>query len=134
MSAIGRMKAMGLGIAYVVLFAAAVQAGEIAKGKTCDYDPGAFGRPAGLTSGHPDPGYTQGSLAGQGCNQAAAGSDWRMGGSKYNHAGKVEILEISSPPYIRAGCELGRENQVEVMLPGETGMVSRIFPRFLSCP
>ena len=95
----------------------------IARGKTCDYDPHAFGRP--------DRGVAYDKYN---CATSPYGMfsvDWAMGGNPDNKPGKVTILDMGPPPSVVPGCEKGRERQVLITRP--VGNVW-VFPRFLDCP
>jgi hypothetical protein len=109
------------------IWATIASAGEVAKGKICDYDPHAFGRPVGVMSGQSDRG-------GDHPKGVACEGDWSMGGNGYWGAYKARILEIGPPPYVVAGCEPGREHQVLIKKVGGDIPTQWIFPRFLKCP
>jgi hypothetical protein len=118
------MKAMGTGLLSTVLVATAALAGEPARGKVCDYDPHAFGKP--------DPG-TVGQYNCATSQNGEALSDWSLGGNTNNGATKVRIRDVGEPPHVRPECHVGRESQVLIEKPG----VDRgewVFPRFLKCP
>jgi hypothetical protein len=69
----------------------------IARGKTCDYDPHAFGRP--------DRGVAYDKYN---CATSPYGMfsvDWAMGGNPDNKPGKVTILDMGPPPSVVPGCE-----------------------------
>lgn len=112
------MKCIGLLALTASLVATAAHAGEPAKGKVCDYDPRAFGRPAG-----PGP-----NDCGDQYN-----ADWSLGGNTYNSAGKAKVLDVGGPSSILPYCRAGREMHVLVELP-DGGRNQWVFPRFLNCP
>lgn len=119
------MKAMALGLLAAALTVTSALAGEIVKGKTCDYDPHGF---------VDDPTAVQGMM--YTCDQ----DDWDMGGRPSNSSAKVVILGIGPPPYVDPFCKRGREHQVLIHRPGvpDRGFgvsgAEWVFPRFLNCP
>ena len=117
----GSSKSVILSLGLSVLFMHGGLAGEIARGKICNYDPRAFGRP--------DPGFVNGKYN---CATSQYGeNDWGMGANFNNSPGKVTILDIAPPPYVLPDCRRGREMQVLITNPVQNFWV---FPRYLDCP
>lgn len=96
------MKRIGLLALAAIFVATAVHAGEPARGKVCDCDPEAFGRPTG---------------AGLNNGDAEASNEWALGGNTSNRAAKVRILDVGTARFVSPDCRAGRETQVFIEFP-----------------
>jgi len=118
------MKAIGTVLcAALASIASAAGAGDVAEGKICAFDFHGF-IPDGSVCCFGD----NRSLP---CSQALYGTETPNFGV---YGAQVKVLAIGPPPYVRPGCERGREFQVLVQTLGSYPYSNWTYPRYLNCP
>lgn len=117
----------------VWMIGCACQAREPASGLHCHYSPTPVAADPYRTAAG---GFPCAGVEGMG------NMDPDLGGDPHNPAGEVEVIEVSAPPYIKPGCEAGREMRALIRLPHSPGSSAGfeidpwcvwVFPRYLSC-